>query len=85
MMMVNLALAFSLSTLVIANLHRSGVELSMDDTVASWFGKPSNSLICLFIKLSGYVFIYLFIFHAFSASSFIYSYLYCLFIYLYIR
>lgn len=38
MMMLNLALPFSLSTLVIANLHRSGVELSMDDTVASWFG-----------------------------------------------
>jgi hypothetical protein len=52
MMMVNLALPFSLSTLVIANLHRSGVELSMDDTVASWFGEPSNSLICLFINLS---------------------------------
>jgi hypothetical protein len=75
MMMVNLALPFSLSTLVIANLHRSGVELSMDDTVASWFGEPSNSLTCLFINLSAYVFIYLFIFHAFSVYLSLYSYL----------
>jgi hypothetical protein len=48
MMMFNLALPFSLSTLVIANLHRSGVELSMDDVLASWFGETSRSLIyCL--------------------------------------
>jgi hypothetical protein len=43
MMAVNLAIPFSLSTLIIASLHHSGVELSMDDTVASWFGEESTS------------------------------------------
>jgi hypothetical protein len=44
MAVFNLALPFSLSTLVIANLHRPGVELSMDDSLASWFGETSRLL-----------------------------------------
>jgi hypothetical protein len=65
MLIVNLALPFSLSTLVIANLHHSGVELSMDDTLASWFGEALSSLIYLFISLSIY-FSYIFCLFVFN-------------------
>jgi hypothetical protein len=44
MVVLNLAVALSLSTLVIAELHRPNSELSMDDSVASWFGEISSSL-----------------------------------------
>jgi hypothetical protein len=44
MVVMNLAIALSLSTLVIAELHRPNAELVMDDSVASWFGKMSSSL-----------------------------------------
>jgi hypothetical protein len=39
MVVVNLTLALFLSTLVIAELHHSEAELSMDDRLASWFGE----------------------------------------------
>jgi hypothetical protein len=42
MMVVNLTLALYLSTLVIAEVHRPDAELSMDDTLASWFGEISS-------------------------------------------
>ncbi|GFG30814.1 hypothetical protein Cfor_10876 [Coptotermes formosanus] len=38
MVVMNLTIALSLSTLVIAELHRPNAELAMDDTMASWFG-----------------------------------------------
>jgi hypothetical protein len=44
MVVVNLSIALSLSTLVIAELHRPNAELVMDDSVASWFGKISSSI-----------------------------------------
>lgn len=39
MVVINLTLALLLSTLVIAEVHHSDAELSMDDTLASWFGE----------------------------------------------
>jgi len=44
MVVMNLTLALTLSTVVIAELHRPNAELFMDDTVASWFGEMSSSL-----------------------------------------
>jgi hypothetical protein len=44
MVVVNLTISLTLSTIVIAELHRPNAELAMDDTVASWFGEISNSL-----------------------------------------
>jgi hypothetical protein len=44
MVVMSLAIALSLSTLVIAELHRPNAELVMDDSVASWFGEMSSSL-----------------------------------------
>ena len=44
MVVLNLAVALSLSTLVIAELHRPNAELAMDDSVASWFGEISSSI-----------------------------------------
>ena len=41
MVVINLTIALSISTLVIAELHRPNAELFMDDTVASWFGEIS--------------------------------------------
>ena len=39
MVVMNLAVALSLSTLVIAELHRPNAEFVMDDNIASWFGE----------------------------------------------
>jgi hypothetical protein len=44
MVVMNLTIALSLSTLVIAELHRPNAELAMDDTMASWFGEISSFL-----------------------------------------
>jgi len=44
MVVLNLAAALSLSTLIIAELHRPNAELAMDDSVASWFGEISSSI-----------------------------------------
>jgi len=38
MVVMNLTIALTLSTIVIAELHRPNAELFMDDSVASWFG-----------------------------------------------
>jgi hypothetical protein len=42
MVVLSLTVALLLSTLVIAEVHHPDVELSMDDNVASWFGKISS-------------------------------------------
>jgi hypothetical protein len=44
MVVMNLTVALTLSTVVIAELHRPNAELFMDDSVASWFGEISSSL-----------------------------------------
>jgi hypothetical protein len=38
---LDMAVTFFFSTLIIADLHDSSKELSFDDTQASWFGKLS--------------------------------------------
>ncbi|XP_021920752.1 facilitated trehalose transporter Tret1-like [Zootermopsis nevadensis] len=55
MVVINLTLALLLSTLVIAEVHHSDAELSMDDTLASWFGslpffcQPVGSILSGFV------------------------------------
>lgn len=44
MVVLNLTVALTLSTVVIAELHRPNAELVMDDSVASWFGEVFSSL-----------------------------------------
>jgi hypothetical protein len=45
MVVVSLTLALFLSTLVIAEVHHPDAELSMDDTLASWFGAISSMVL----------------------------------------
>jgi hypothetical protein len=50
MVVLNLTVALTISTLVIAEMHRPNAELVMDDSVASWFGEISSSFLLITLE-----------------------------------